>query len=332
MAAFKCGQDVSMDRFVAEVPGLVCRDMTEDDALASYRGASFSKSCLVELWATVVPTPGPEATQFFMPNREAEHALHRLETAHPSWVFAQLAACCASLSVFVLRQAAGDPCLYRADQLSSVRGAVATVEAAATKATKLLLQNVRDHDLGWSSATPGASDPGTAQAVDWLIESVAAAETHLARAVSLLRRCAPPGKEQDEHAEGHCGLVEDLLQNVGLRATVSCGDSPARCLALLRLLHSFEQPSSPPTWDILRSNLIANEERPVKVDLALPPPDKKDALVQTKAVLDCNDPRAPLVLHHTASLLSRKLDNSRYETTSSLAIERPDAPLAPRLA
>jgi len=236
---------------------------------------------------------------------------------------------------------------------------VATVEAAATKATKLLLQNVRDHDLGWSSATPGASDPGTAQAVDWLIESVAAAETqhlaqgqiighclscfesllariklhrHLARAVSLLRRCAPPGKEQDEHAEGHCGLVEDLLQNVGLRATVSCGDSPARCLALLRLLHSFEQPSSPPTWDILRSNLIANEERPVKVDLALPPPDKKDALVQTKAVLDCNDPRAPLVLHHTASLLSRKLDNSRYETTSSLAIERPDAPLAPRLA
>jgi len=54
-----------MDRFVAEVPGLVCRDMTEDDALASYRGASFSKSCLVELWATVVPTPGPEATQLF---------------------------------------------------------------------------------------------------------------------------------------------------------------------------------------------------------------------------------------------------------------------------
>lgn len=261
---------------------------------------------VAEIWDAVRATPPAEALPFFKVETEAEHALHRLEVAHPSWVLSQAFRDAAAVSLSVLANQAK---LTKADHLSSVRGAF---DAATIAVAALDLPDVDD-----SSVKLTLDDAFFTSRLPAAVDAVAACETHLARALSLLTRGAPPD------------LVELLL----LRGNAVRLDEARHRSQIAQLLVRF---NLVPPLDQSQSHGASTDDDDENdaEDVDFPPPDSRDYLLFCEAdtsPANSEDCASLLKLPHRVYAHCEAEHSGRYSHTCAFAISDADG-LPPQLA
>lgn len=219
-----CKRDIDFEDFVSSPPRPNLYEL-EDDVVD-------------EIWDAVRPTMARDARPFFKIENEAEHALHRLEVAHPSWVLSQALRCACRAAAFVLRAECSQDLLA----MPSVRGALNAAESAMDVA----LRDLPDDDDTTKSVRELPQDfwPKLAAAVD----AVGAAETHLARASSILR-CSNLSSD----------LAERLLRGTPVRLETSADRS--RIASLLSQGGELDQADTFPDPEV-RDYLVVCEASP----------------------------------------------------------------------